>query len=215
MWWDWSSRPRRSRSSATSSRAATLLGDRATLPNDWDIVFGVALIAAHPRSEARAPRPGSCRSSACCFLAYALLRAAPAAAVDAQGLRHRAAHRRALHDARRHLRRRGRRLVDAHHPVHDLRRVPAVLRRRQVLHRFLVRGDGRQALERGPRGGAGLVPARRAFGLGRRDHGDARLGRVAAAREGPATARKPRAGCSPRAASARSSRRRCSAPPRS
>ena len=33
----------------------------------------------------------------------------------------------------------------ADHPVHDLRRVPAVLGRRQVLHRLLVRRHGRQA----------------------------------------------------------------------
>ena len=50
-----------------------------------------------------------------------------------------------LHDARGHLRRRGRRLLVADHPVHDLRRVPAVLGRGQVLHRLLVLGDGRQA----------------------------------------------------------------------
>ena len=36
-------------------------------------------------------------------------------------------------DARRHLRHGRRRVVVAHHPVHDLRRVPAALGRRQVL----------------------------------------------------------------------------------
>ena len=51
-------------------------------------------------------------------------------------------------------------------------------------HRLLVLGDGRQAHRRRPHRGAGLVPARRAVGLGRRDHGDARLGRLSDAREG-------------------------------
>ena len=70
-----------------------------------------------------------------------------------------------VHDARGHLRDRGRRLVVADHPVHDLRRVPPVLRRGQVLHRFLVRRDGRQAHRRRPHDRARVVPARRAVGL--------------------------------------------------
>ena len=70
------------------------------------------------------------------------------------------------------------RLLDADHPVHDLRRVPAVLGRRQVLHRLLVRGDGRQADQRRAHRDARLVPARRPFGLGRGDDGDARRGRL-------------------------------------
>ena len=48
-------------------------------------------------------------------------------------------------DARRHLRHGGRRVVVADHPVHDLRRVPAAIRRRQVLPRLQLRRDGRQA----------------------------------------------------------------------
>ena len=120
-----------------------------------------------------------------------------------------------VHDARRHLRRRGRRLVDADHPVHDLRRLPAVFGRRQVLHRLLVLGDGRQAHRRRPHRGAGLVPARRAVGLRRGDDGDAGLGGLPDAGQGGLRARTRPAACSPRAASARSSRRRCWAPRRS
>ena len=107
-----------------------------------------------------------------------------AGAVDAQGLRARPAGRRDVHDARGHLRRRGRRRLVADHPVHDLRRLPAVLGRRQVLSRLLVLGDGRQAHRRRPHRGAGVVPARRPLGLGRGDDGDARRRRLSAAREG-------------------------------
>ena len=67
-----------------------------------------------------------------------LFRAVPAAALDAPRLRRRAARRPSLHHARGHFRHSGRRVVLAHHPVHDLRRVPAAFRRRQVLHRFLA-----------------------------------------------------------------------------
>ncbi len=63
--------------------------------------------------------------------------------LDPQGLRRRPAGRPHVHDARGHLRRRHRRLLLAHHPVHDLRRLPPVLRRRQVLPRLLLRRDGR------------------------------------------------------------------------
>ena len=66
----------------------------------------------------------------------------------------------------------------ADHPVHDLRRVPAALRRRQILHRFLDGADGQQAQQRRPHRGAVVVPARRAVGLGRRHHGDDRRGRL-------------------------------------
>ena len=96
-------------------------------------------------------------------------RPVPAAAVDA--LRHGSGpHRRPyVHDARRHLRRRDRRVVVADHPVHDLRRIPAVFRRGQILHRLLVRRDGRQADRRRAHDRAGVIPARRAFGQ-RRGH---------------------------------------------
>ena len=137
-----------------------------------------------------------------------------AAAVDAPRLRRRAHVGHLYHDARRHLRHRGRRVVVAHHPVHDLRRVPAAVRRRQVLHRLLA--SPRWAASRN---GAGrtvvlcVVPARRAVGLGRRHHRDDRHRRLSDAGEARATARTPRAACSPPAGSARSSRRRCWAPP--
>ncbi len=49
--------------------------------------------------------------------------------------------------------------------------VPAAFRRRQVLHRLLAGGDGQQAVERRPRGGRFVVPARRSVRLGRRHHG--------------------------------------------
>ena len=79
---------------------------------------------------------------------------------------------------------------DLHHPLHHLRRGPAPLRRGRVLHRLLARGDGRQARRRGPDHRALLVPARRAVRERRRDHRHDRLGRVADAREGRATARR-------------------------
>ena len=91
-------------------------------------------------------------------------RAAPAAALDAPRLRLPAPRRAPVHDARGHLRRRGRRLVDAHHPVHDLRRLPQPVRRRQVLHRLLARAHGRQAQQRRPGGRAVVVPPRRTVG---------------------------------------------------
>ncbi len=92
--------------------------------------------------------------------------------------------RASVHHARRHLRRAGRRVGDLDHPVHDLRRVPAALRRRQVLHRFLDDADGQQAERGGPHGGAVVVPARRTVGLGRRHHGDDRRGRLSDDEEG-------------------------------
>src|SRR5438477_462738 len=84
----------------------------------------------------------------------------------------------------RRFRHRGRRVVLAHHPLHHLRRLPAVLRRRQVLYRFLVLGDGRQAHRRRAHGGAGVVPARRSVRLWRCDDGDVGLGRLPDARQG-------------------------------
>jgi TRAP-type uncharacterized transport system fused permease subunit len=48
----------------------------------------------------------------------------------------------------------GGRLGHAHHPLHHLRRVPAVLRRREVLPRFLVLAARGQAHERRTRGRA-------------------------------------------------------------
>ena len=67
----------------------------------------------------------------------------------------------------------------------------------------------------GPHRGAVVVPARRSVRLRRRDDRHARLGRLADADARRLRARTPRAGCSRPAGSARSSRRRCSARPRS
>ena len=125
-----------------------------------------------------APPAGSCRSSRCCSSPtrcsgrICRRRGRIAATTSA------APRRPSLHHARRHLRRRGRCLVDADHHVHDLRRVPAAFRRRKVLHRFLDGADGRQAEQRRPHRGAVVVPARRPVGLGRRHHGDDRRGRL-------------------------------------
>ncbi len=101
-----------------------------------------------------------------------------AAAVDASRLRHRPAGRAPVHHARRHFRHSGRRVIDPDHPVHDLRRVPAAFRRRQILHRFLAAADGQQAERRRPHRGAVVVPARRPVGVRRRHHGDGRRRRL-------------------------------------
>ena len=96
-------------------------------------------------------------------------RAVSAAALDASRLRSHPARRAPVHHPGGDLRGRGRRLVDAHHPVHDLRRLPGAIGRRQVLHRLLARPHGRQAEQRRPHRGAVVVPPRRAVGLRRRD----------------------------------------------
>ena len=85
-------------------------------------------------------------------------------------------------DARGHLRHRGRRVVVAHHPVHDLRRVPAAIGRRQVLPRLELRRDGQQPTGAGRTVVLASFLLGRTFGLGRRDDGDHRLGRVSHAR---------------------------------
>ena len=51
---------------------------------------------------------------------------------------------------------------------------------------FSIRADGRQGQQRRPHRGAVVVPARRAVGLGRRHHGDDRLGRLSDAGSAPA-----------------------------
>ena len=113
-----------------------------------------------------------------------LLRAVPAATVDASRLRRQSACRPPVHHARRHLRHPGRRVVVADHPVHHLRRVPAALRRGKILHRFLDGADGQQGQQRRPHRGAVVVPARRAVGLGRRHHRYHRRGRLSDDGEG-------------------------------
>ena len=140
-------------------------------------------------------------------------RPASAGALDASRLRPAAPRRPPLHHAGGHLRRRGRRLGDADHPVHDLRRVPAAIRRRQILHRLLAGADGRQAEQRRPHGRAVVVPARRPVGIGRRHHRDDRHRRLSDDGEGRLreerrrrTARGRRARRDPVAAGARRGR---------
>ena len=183
MWWDWLLA-----AAALATTVYLIAGgddffDRSIVPNDWDIVFGVAL--ALLILEAMRRTTGWIMPFVTALLpALRVLRPVPAGAVDAQGLRAAAPGRPHVHDAGGHLRHRGRRLLVADHPVHHLRRVPAVLRRRQVLHRLLLRRHGRQADQRRAHGGARLVPARRPVGLGRGDDGDARRGGRADARQG-------------------------------
>ena len=145
--------------------------DRARRRRTTDIVLGVVfiilLLEATRRTTGWIVPVGTLA-----FIAYAYFRPYLAAAVDAPRLRHRPARRPSVHHARGHLRRSGRCLVLADHPVHDLRRVPATFRRRQVLHRLLDGAHRPQAEQRRPDGGAGVVPARRPVGLGSRHHRD-------------------------------------------
>ncbi len=136
--------------------------------------------------------------------------ALPARAVDAPRLRRGASRRHDVHDARGHIRHGDRRVVLADHPVHDLRRVPAVLGRRQVLRGLFAGRVRRQAHGRGARDRGLVVPARRALGLRRRHDGDARERRLPDARQSRLrkerrgrTARGRRAGRDPVAAGAR------------
>ena len=64
-----------------------------------------------------------------------------------------------------------RRVRNPDRAVHDLRRVPAAIRRRQVLHRLLDDADGPFDQRRRTHGRAVVVSARRALWVGRRDHG--------------------------------------------
>ena len=134
-----------SRRSPTCSPAATTSGTATRCPTASDVFFGVAFVLlvleavpAHvgldhavrdravPRLRVR--RPVAARASG---------RTAATTSPSMIGL--------PVPDARGHLRHRGRRVVVAHHPVHDLRRVPAAVGRRQVLPRLELRRDGRQA----------------------------------------------------------------------
>ncbi len=104
----------------------------------------------------------------------------------------------------------------AHHPVHDLRRVPAAIRRRQVLHRFLALAlMGGKPNGRGPHRGAVLVPARRPVGLRRRHHRDDRLRGRSDAGQGRLREERRRRIAGGRRPRRHSARRRCWAPPRS
>ena len=111
--------------------------DRATMPTHLDVVLGVVFIVL--LLEATRRTTGwivPCRGAGVHGLR--LFRAVPAAAMDAPRLRRFAARRPSVHHARGHFRHSGRRVVVADHPVHDLRRVPAAFRRRQVLHRLFA-----------------------------------------------------------------------------
>ena len=131
-----------------------------------------------------APSAGSCRRCRSPFIVYAMAGPYLPPPWNHRGYRHRPAGRAPVHHAGRNFRNSGRRVVEPDHPVHDLRRVPAAFRRRQVLHRLLAEADGQQAERRRPHGGAVVVPARRAVGLGRRHHGDGRRGRLSDDAEG-------------------------------
>ena len=111
--------------------------DRATLPTQLDVVLGVIFIVLLLEATRRTT------GWIVPFVAHGvhrlrLFRAVPAAAMDAPRLRRFAARRPSVHHARGHFRHPGRRVVVADHPVHDLRRVPAAFRRRQVLHRLFA-----------------------------------------------------------------------------
>ena len=71
-----------------------------------------------------------------------------AAAVESSRLRLRCAGRASVHHAGRHFRRAGRCVRDPDRAVHDLRRLPAAIRRRQVLHRLLDDADGQASRTR-------------------------------------------------------------------
>ena len=124
--------------------------DRNTLPTQLDVCVRRRVRAARAGGLPPHVRLDHARSSSRCFLAYALLGPLAAGPMGASRLRRREHDRASVPDARRHLRHGGRRLVVADHPVHDLRRVPAAIGRRQVLPRFQLRRDGRQAAGRRP-----------------------------------------------------------------
>ena len=211
-WWDVVPGLSASASSSTRSWAARTSPTAPPRPTACDVIARHRL--HHPAAGGDAPHHRLIMPVvALLFIAYAMARPASAAAVDPPRLRAGAAGRPSVHHAGRHLRHRGRRLRDADHPVHDLRRVPAAIRRRQVLHRLLDGADGRQAEQRRPHRGAVVVPARRPVGIGRRHHGDDRRRRLSDDEARPASRRMPPAACWRPAGSAPSSRRRCSAPP--
>ena len=141
--------------------------DRATTPDRWDVDRRHRLHRAAAGGDAAHHRRDHARGVAA---VHRLCDARPvsAGALDPSRLRRGPAGRSPLHYAGRHFRRRGRRIGDADHPVHHLWRIPAAIRRRQVLHRFLAGPDGRKAEQRRPHGGAVVVPARRPLRIGRR-----------------------------------------------
>ena len=157
--------------------------DRNTDPETWDIVFGIALMVLVVEATRRTS--GWIMPIVIgIFLVYAFVGPWLPHPWTHRGYDIGAPRGPHVHDARGHLRHGRRRLGDAHHPVHHLRRLPAVLRRGQVLPRLLLRPHGRQDHQRRARGGALLVPARRAVGLRRGHHGHHRVGGLPDAREG-------------------------------
>ena len=145
MWWDVVLAVARRRDDRLPARrAATISGTATRCPIAADVFFGatfvllvleavrrtsgwIMLVRDHALPRLRLRRP-----------------VAPGP-VDAPRLRRVEPLGFPLPDARRDLRHRRRRVVIAHHPVHDLRRVPAAVGRGQVLPRLELRGDGRQA----------------------------------------------------------------------
>ena len=97
--------------------------DRATSPDRWDVIVGVVFIVLRAGGDAAHHRADhACGGGAVHRLCDA--RPASAGAVDASRLRPAPAGRPSLHYPGGHFRRRGRRVGDPDHPVHDLRRVP-------------------------------------------------------------------------------------------
>ena len=187
-------------------------GDRAIDPDPLDFAVGLVLIVL--LLEATRRSTGWIMPVVVADVHHLrAVRQISAAALDAPRLLGRAPGRPSLHDAGRHLRHDRRCVVEPDHPVHDLRRHSAVLRCRQVLHRLLVRGHGRQAQRRRARGRAVVASC----SAGRRAPAWPPPSRSAPwpirCWRRPATRRTQRAGCSPPAGSAPSSRRRCSARP--
>ena len=141
--------------------------DRATTPDRWDIIVGIVFIVL--LLEATRRTTGAIMPVvSLLFIAYAMLGPYLPAPMDPSRLRRGPPGRSPLHYPGRHFRRRCRRIGDADHPVHHLWRIPAAIRRRQVLHRLLAGADGRKAEQRRPHGRAVVVPARRPLRIGRR-----------------------------------------------
>ena len=157
--------------------------DRATSPTRLDIVLGVVFIVLLLEATRRTTG-WIVPVVALAFIAYAYFGPYLPPPWTHRGFDVGAARRPPVHHARGHLRHPGRRVVLADHPVHDLRRVPAAFRRRQILHRLLDGADGQQGQQRRPHRGAVVVPARRPVRLGRRHHGDDRRRRLSADAEG-------------------------------
>ena len=111
--------------------------DRATTPDRWDVDRRHRLHRAAAGGDAAHHRRDHARGVAA---VHRLCDARPvsAGAMDPSRLRRGAPGRSPLHYAGRHFRRRRRRIGDADHPVHHLWRIPAAIRRRQILHRFLA-----------------------------------------------------------------------------